>query len=394
MNNKFIAPIVVVSTVFVGSHAAAQSDQGFHKRVYIGVGAGQSTLEPDTSAVDGLDVIDENDVAGQVTLGLDFSRRLTAEIQYAELGTADLSDGDGIEYANVSVSGLVYLWNGLASSDYLDFDGLDQRAGLSLYGRLGVGTVENEAVNTVQFENENDVQVIAGLGLEYSLAVGFGVRAELIRYDTDASYQGLSLLYRFGRPPIERDEDAVVLRPLPPPEPEPELSSPVRQPVEVLTSPSSGALGGAQSATVFADSDGDGVADDADGCQQTPPGTPVGSNGCEMFKGMLDGVNFLPDSATLTETSRVILDGVVNTLISFPDLRFSVQAHTDDRGSEAANLLLSRNRAIAVVRYLVSQGIPLDRMEARAFGETRPIADNNTRAGRLLNRRVEFVSIK
>jgi len=53
-------------------------------------------------------------------------------------------------------------------------------------------------------------------------------------------------------------------------------------------------------------------------------------------------------------------------------------------------MALSRNRALAVVRYLIAQGVPIERMEARAFGETAPIADNNTRAGRLLNRRVEF----
>ena len=71
-------------------------------------------------------------------------------------------------------------------------------------------------------------------------------------------------------------------------------------------------------------------------------------------------------------------------------MRISVQAHTDSAGSEDANLDLSRRRALAVVRYLTAQGVSIDRLEARAFGEARPIADNSTRAGRLLNRRVEF----
>ena len=94
----------------------------------------------------------------------------------------------------------------------------------------------------------------------------------------------------------------------------------------------------------------------------------------------------------MTDTARSILDDVASTLNDFPDVRVSVQAHTDNRGLEAANLTLSRNRALAVVRYLTAQGIALDRLEARAFGEDQPIADNNTRAGRLLNRRVEFRS--
>jgi len=65
MNKKTIAPIVVTVTVLFSGIATAQTgDSGFKKRVYLGVGAGQSTLEPDTSQVDGIDVTDENDTAG------------------------------------------------------------------------------------------------------------------------------------------------------------------------------------------------------------------------------------------------------------------------------------------------------------------------------------------
>jgi len=113
-----------------------------------------------------------------------------------------------------------------------------------------------------------------------------------------------------------------------------------------------------------------------------------------MFNGTLEGVNFLTGSDTLTDTARVILDDVVATLNSFPEVRVSVQAHTDSRGDEAANLTLSRKRALAVVRYLTAQGIELDRLEARAYGETQPIADNDTRDGRLINRRVEFKTVR
>jgi len=134
------------------------------------------------------------------------------------------------------------------------------------------------------------------------------------------------------------------------------------------------------------------VVNELDECSDTVPGTPVTSSGCAMFNGALEGVNFLSGSDTLTDTARSILDDVVSTLDDFPDVRVSVQAHTDNRGLEAANLTLSRNRALAVIRYLTAQGISLDRLEARAFGEDQPIADNNTRAGRLLNRRVEFRS--
>jgi len=93
------------------------------------------------------------------------------------------------------------------------------------------------------------------------------------------------------------------------------------------------------------DLDGDGVFNESDECSDTVPGTPVNSSGCAMFNGALEGVNFLTGSDTLTDTARSILDDVVSTLDAFPDVRVSVQAHTDNQGLEAANLTLSRNRA-------------------------------------------------
>ena len=109
-----------------------------------------------------------------------------------------------------------------------------------------------------------------------------------------------------------------------------------------------------------------------------------------MFNGVIEGVNFLSGSDTLTDLARATLDEVVGTLDGFPDIRLSIEAHTDSRGAESANLALSRTRALSVVRYLIAQGISIDRLQARAYGEARPIADNSTEDGRLLNRRVEF----
>ena len=403
MNKKIIAPVVVTATALFSGIASAQLwDGSFKKRIYIGIGAGQSTLEPDTSQVAGVDVVDDTDTAGNLTLGFDLTRRLTAELQFAELGTSRLTGDTGIEYRQASLSGLYYLWNAFGSADFLDFDGLDQRAGLSLYGRLGVGTMDNDAIGAVEFERRNDAQLVAGLGLEYSFPIGIGVRGEYIRYDTDAQYTGLSLLYRFGG----RTAPAVpATLPAPSPAPAPQVEEvdelptlPAPPPLETLPPPPppppeflQGIENSSQSEVD--DTDGDGVINIVDQCSDTLPGTPVNESGCALFNGTLEGVNFLTGSDTLTDTARVILDEVISTLNAFPDVRVSVQAHTDSQGLEAANRLLSRNRALAVVRYLTAQGIALDRLEARAFGESQPIADNNTRAGRLLNRRVEFRSL-
>lgn len=73
-----------------------------------------------------------------------------------------------------------------------------------------------------------------------------------------------------------------------------------------------------------------------------------------------------------------------------PTMEIEIEGHTDDVGSDAANLTLSRNRAKSVMDYLVSKGVNAGRMKSNGFGETKPIADNKSDEGRALNRRVQF----
>jgi outer membrane protein OmpA-like peptidoglycan-associated protein len=65
-----------------------------------------------------------------------------------------------------------------------------------------------------------------------------------------------------------------------------------------------------------------------------------------------------------------------------PDLKVKIEAHTDNVGDDNANMTLSNDRAAAVKAYLVSKGISESRITTEGFGETTPIADNNTAAGR------------
>jgi OOP family OmpA-OmpF porin len=71
-----------------------------------------------------------------------------------------------------------------------------------------------------------------------------------------------------------------------------------------------------------------------------------------------------------------------------------VDGHTDSRGSDAHNLDLSQRRAAAVRQYLVGHGIAPERLEAQGFGESKPVADNDTAHGMALNRRVELNVLK
>ena len=403
MKMRSLAPAFVISgavAMVAGHPVYAQSsdswDGSFPKRFYAGLGGGNARLEPDTTATV-FTVTDTSDRAGLIFVGYDFSRRLSFELQFANLGSAGMQNVDtleqvGIEYTEASLSGLYYLWNDYSDDDYLDYDGLDLRAGFSFYARAGAGQMDNASIGNVVYTRENDIQFMAGLGMEYGLRNGLAARLEHVRYDTDAEYTGVSVLYRLGGvkadQPIAAEEPELPvlpapkpISPLPPPPPPPQELPTLPEPI-------------AQAPVSSNDADFDGVTDDQDLCADTAAGTPVNTDGCEMFNGVIDGINFLTGSDTLTEIARSALDEVVGTLQAFPEVSLSVEAHTDDQGEEAANLELSRKRALSVVRYLIAEGISIDRLRARAYGESRPIADNSTSEGRLLNRRVEFRTVQ
>ena len=90
--------------------------------------------------------------------------------------------------------------------------------------------------------------------------------------------------------------------------------------------------------------------------------------------------------------------GEINRIVTLmkenPELKFSVEGHTDNTGTSANNQTLSEARSQAVVDKLVEMGISKDRLKAAGKGQTAPIADNATDEGRAKNRRVEFVKIK
>jgi outer membrane protein OmpA-like peptidoglycan-associated protein len=139
------------------------------------------------------------------------------------------------------------------------------------------------------------------------------------------------------------------------------------------------------------DTDGDGIIDALDQCSDTPPGEKVDNKGCSLPKIInLHGVNFDNDQATLRDDSVTILDDAVTTLKRYPSLKVEVAGHTDNRSSKAHNQPLSERRAQAVMAYFVAHGIAADRLTAKGYGESQPITENYTDAGRAKNRRVEL----
>jgi len=88
-----------------------------------------------------------------------------------------------------------------------------------------------------------------------------------------------------------------------------------------------------------------------------------------------------------------IINKIAEMMNEHPELKFSIEGHTDNDGDLDANQKLSEDRAATVKNKLESMGISADRMSSKGFGESNPIATNNTAEGKANNRRVEFVKI-
>jgi outer membrane protein OmpA-like peptidoglycan-associated protein len=99
---------------------------------------------------------------------------------------------------------------------------------------------------------------------------------------------------------------------------------------------------------------------------------------------------FKSGSATLSEESSGPLDELAGDLSICPDTTVHVEGHTDADGAEDINLALSVSRAEAVVEALIARGVNMERLYAEGYGETMPIASNETRDGKQANRRIAF----
>lgn len=117
------------------------------------------------------------------------------------------------------------------------------------------------------------------------------------------------------------------------------------------------------------------------------------TNGYDAVKNKklnLRSITFVTGTSTLTERDKLYLDTIAVFLIKVPTVMMEVGGHTDNTGSVRINEQLSRDRANAVVRYVVAKGVIPRRMKAVGYGSGQPVADNATEVGRSLNRRVEL----
>lgn len=375
----------------------------FRPRVYAGAAVGSSRLTPDTQDTI-FDIASDSDTGSQMRLGYDLHNLLAVEFDTSVLGSAELvQGGTDVKYSAIGASALLYAGGNAASRS--------RREGWSAYGRLGYAYVKR-ASQVIPLDRSGAVPVF-GIGAEYGMQNGLGIRAELTRMDEDATYAGLGAIYRFGlsarefgsvfvdaaRPVLAgRDDDideidAGVNE-------QQAASEAVRQTGSRRTPPKTTTalayatpIGARPLAATRSDRDADGIENKLDECPGTRAYTTVASNGCGLLDGILEGVEFKSGSYWLSPSSKAELDILAATLLAFPEVRVQVRAYTDSKGDEDLNLAVSRKRAGIVVDYLMRQGVNALQLSPQGLGEADPIADNDTTLGRARNRRIELLTL-
>ncbi|MDR2199102.1 MAG: OmpA family protein [Deltaproteobacteria bacterium] len=215
------------------------------------------------------------------------------------------------------------------------------------YFTLGVGALKLEGDNGTDY---NSATANAGLGFKYFFNEVVALRMELnevyaFKKDDDFRFSGPSitagLTFQFAQP------------------------------------------------TACPDSDGDGVCDALDKCPGTPAGYKIDSDGCPIAVSITLDIKFDFDKAVVKPQYRNEVERVAEFLNRHPGSTAVIEGHTDSRGSDEYNLKLSDRRAAAVRDYLVRQfNVDPAKITSVGYGESRPIATNDTAAGRAENRRV------
>lgn len=181
--------------VSVASVIADEFNKSSQTSWYLGAGLGITELDPDTNNT-GYSVADERDTGFKLFAGYDFSKHLTVEGFYTDLGSAKLSspfagqpDGE-IDYTTLGASALWYFWrNG-------ENKGKNLRKGFQAYAHGGLSFIDNSS--SLDFSQDNSVQFQYGAGLEYGLNNGVALRAGIDLYDKDAGMVFVGVLKRFG----------------------------------------------------------------------------------------------------------------------------------------------------------------------------------------------------
>ena len=238
------------------------------------------------------------------------------------------------------------------------------------YLAFGGGSQKHRSV----LDEGSELTLSVGAGLQGQLSKHMSIRAQaLYRWDRDNHSQRSPSHYEDLILSVGLNFDFGGKKAEPPPPPPPPPAAPPPPPPNP-------------------DLDGDGVLNERDKCPNTRKGAVVDLDGCEVEAVIeLEGINFDFDKATLKPEAMAILNEAAALLDNHDRVVVEIAGHTDSVGSESYNQGLSERRANAVKDYLTSKGVKASRLSAKGYGESRPIASNDTKEGRAENRRVEMI---
>jgi OOP family OmpA-OmpF porin len=338
-----ISSVVLVSVGLISP--AALADEG---QFYIAPGLQWMDFDDTTGLKE-----DTNYFLG---IGYDFTDRLSFELSTFDLDTKT-SGGQEFDIDHYKLD-LIY----------------DLGVNLGAFDTFVVGGVGNS-----NFDGENDTLWDIGGGLSYKISDQWAWRTAVRSFqyrdrDHEDSDVGIdtALVYRFGgnksRPAVAR------------------AATPAARPADAPRAP------------VAPDADRDSVPDSRDNCPDTPRNYAVDADGCpipvEEVARVELMVNFDFDRSEVKSEYFSEIEEVADFMAQFPDIDIVLEGHTDSRGTVAYNLGLSDRRVAAVRQLMIDRfNVQASRVSSRGFGESRPIASNDTDAGRADNRRVMTVII-
>lgn len=314
-------------------------------------------------------VRDENDL--YFGIGYQFNDHWSVELEYTDLEDLQTNQLVHIEGDFKALTGL-YRFNPRTEDTW--------------YVRFGLGDYESEQ------SNMDGTAVKFGAGYDWSVtertSIVLGSDFHLVNEVTDLDfvpYVGVKYIFGGKSKPM----------PKPVPAPAKPLDSDNDGVIDSLDKcPSTPAGASVNASGCELDSDNDGVVDSKDSCANTPAGAKVDNKGCRvMLKENVSialNVQFANNSDVISDDYLTEIGRVATFMREYPDTKVTIEGHTDSRGAAAYNQQLSQKRANAVMAFLIERfNIDASRINAIGYGEAKPIANNETAAGRASNRRVQ-----
>lgn len=361
--SNLIALSSAVALINIVSSVIANPLEKLSDQWYVGGSFGISDLDPDGGST--WETTDSKDLSKKIYVGTDVSRQLGLEAFRADFGEAKLKNHTGdtgsIRYQAIGAN-VVY-------------NSPVKILGLRPLAKLGVAKFSNKDKGAVNSKQNHELTVFGGIGTEFDLTENLTLRSEYEYFTKDISNLSIGVNWspkyrdhsfiaqqnKIQKPvaPAKKAPDNNIINVFVPqratPKPQPIISQ--RPKPQILYKPAPVA---------------------------TSPQYKV------MHKILSDGSHFDSGSAQLTPDGRRTLDRLAQDLSKQSIKSIRIVGHTDSIGSSQSNLSLSYARANTVASYLASRGVNRQLINTQGWGETRSVADNKTRRGRALNRRVEI----